>query len=330
MKRTMMAMGLCMALASGVAQAADAAASRWIDSEFQPSTLTKAQQGDGARLVRVRRSEAAPARRQGDLRGLRDADHARVRSEDAGPCFRGDHRHQGQARPGAGGRPGREAADFAAVRSQHLRRLGVGFRPHRHALPLRHDGVAHRSHGGRRQGVHQPGSRPEGLHRRALHHRAGRQALPAARPAVREPVLVPRRLVCAQGPAGSLPQEVRLRAGRARELERLRGHRRVLHQRREADRRQARVWPHGLRQEGSLAGLALHRCLAVDGRRGRPRPAQWIPGGRMGHSRRSGQVHAGGRIGFARRRDQFAGRGLRADQVRRLGEEVRARRRRWA
>jgi glycerol transport system substrate-binding protein len=40
----MMAMALGMALASGVAQAADAAASRWIDSEFQPSTLTKAQQ----------------------------------------------------------------------------------------------------------------------------------------------------------------------------------------------------------------------------------------------------------------------------------------------
>jgi glycerol transport system substrate-binding protein len=40
----MMAMGLCMSLATGTVWAADAAASRWIDSEFQPSTLTKAQQ----------------------------------------------------------------------------------------------------------------------------------------------------------------------------------------------------------------------------------------------------------------------------------------------
>jgi glycerol transport system substrate-binding protein len=40
----MMAIGLCMTLATGTAHAADAAANRWIDSEFQPSTLTKAQQ----------------------------------------------------------------------------------------------------------------------------------------------------------------------------------------------------------------------------------------------------------------------------------------------
>ena len=46
MKRTMMAIGLCVALATGTAWAADAAASRWIDSEFQPSTLTKAQQAN--------------------------------------------------------------------------------------------------------------------------------------------------------------------------------------------------------------------------------------------------------------------------------------------
>ena len=47
-----------------------------------------------------------------------------------------------------------------------------------------------------------PGPGPEGLHRREVRHRAGRQAVPAARPAVREPLLVPRRLVRAQGPAG--------------------------------------------------------------------------------------------------------------------------------
>ncbi len=44
----------------------------------------------------------------------------------------------------------------------------------------------------------------------SLHHRAGRQALPAARPAVRQPLLVPRRLVRAQGPAGQVQGQVRL------------------------------------------------------------------------------------------------------------------------
>jgi glycerol transport system substrate-binding protein len=86
---------------------------------------------------------------------------------------------------------------------------------------------------GARQGVHQPGSGPEGLHRHELHHGARRQAVPVARPAVRQPVLVPRRLVRAQGPAGQVQGQVRLRPGRAAELDRLRGHRRLLHQRRE-------------------------------------------------------------------------------------------------
>jgi glycerol transport system substrate-binding protein len=45
------------------------------------------------------------------------------------------------------------------------------------------------------RGRHQPGARPRGLLRRALHHRAGRQPLPAARPAVRQPLLVPQGLV---------------------------------------------------------------------------------------------------------------------------------------
>ena len=47
-------------------------------------------------------------------------------------------------------------------------------------------------------------------------------------------------------------------------------------------------------------------------------------GRRVGHPRGRRQVHAGRRLRGARRRDQLAGRGLRADQVRRLDEEVRA------
>ena len=43
-----------------------------------------------------------------------------------------------------------------------------------------------------------PDARPRRLHRQVVHHRARRQALPAARPAVRQPLLVPLRLVPAQ------------------------------------------------------------------------------------------------------------------------------------
>ena len=43
--------------------------------------------------------------------------------------------------------------------------------------------------------------------------------------------------------------EVRLRSRRAGQLVGLRGHRQLLHQRRQGDRRQGRIRPHGLRQE---------------------------------------------------------------------------------
>ena len=53
---------------------------------------------------------------------------------------------------------------------------------------------------------------------KSLHHRAGRQALPAARPAVREPLLVPLRLVQRREEQGRLQGQVRLRARRAGQL----------------------------------------------------------------------------------------------------------------
>jgi hypothetical protein len=71
-------------------------------------------------------------------------------------------------------------------------------------------------------------------------------------------------------------------------------------------------------------GLALHRRLAVDGRHRRHRHPQRQAGRRVGHPRQRRRLHAGGRQRLARRRHQLAGRRLRADQVRRLDEEVRA------
>ena len=157
---------------------------------------------------------------------------------------------------------------------------------------------------------------------------AGRQAVPAARPAVREPLLVPLRLVQPPRPEGEVQGEVRLRPRRAGELVGLRGHRRVLHQRREGDRRRQGLRPHGLRQEGPVARLALHRRLAVDGRQRRQGHPERQAGRRVGHPH--GGLPPGRLLGRARRRHQRPGRGLRDHQVRRVAEEVRARRRRPA
>ena len=57
-----------------------------------------------------------------------------------------------------------------------------------------------------------------GLHRHQVHDRPGRQALPASRPAVRQPLLVPQGLVRRAGPEGEVQGQVRLRARRAGQL----------------------------------------------------------------------------------------------------------------
>ena len=118
-----------------------------------------------------------------------------------------------------------------------------------------------------------------------------------------------------------LQGQVRLRARRAGELVGLRGHRRVLHQRRQGDRRRQGLWPHGLRQEGPLARLALHRRLAVDGRQRRQGHSQRQAGRRVGHPH--GGLPSGRLLGRARRRHQWPGGGLLDRQVRRLAEQVR-------
>ena len=86
------------------------------------------------------------------------------------------------------------------------------------------------------------------------------------------------------------------------------------------DRRTAHLWPHGLRQEGSFAGLAVHRCVALDGRQRRPRLTQRASGRRMGHS--CGGRHSARIVGHPRRRRQRPSGGLRADQIRRVAQEI--------
>ena len=172
-------------------------------------------------VVHRGRGQAQGQGRERDLGRVRDDHHARVRKQDPGQGVRRDHRHHRQARPDPGRRRGRKAADLDAIGQVDLRRLDLRLRPDRHALPLRQDPGAVGLHGRRGQGVHQPGSGPEGLHRHELHHRARQEALPAARPAVRQPVLVPRRLVRPAGAAGQVQGQVWLRPGRAAELERV-------------------------------------------------------------------------------------------------------------
>ena len=106
------------------------------------------------------------------------------------------------------------------------------------------------------------------------------------------------------------------------ELVGLRGHRRVLHQRREGSRRRQGLRPHGLRQEGPVAGLALHRCLAVHGRQRRQGHPERQARGRVGHPH--GRLPARGLVDRPRRRHQRPGRRLLHHQVPRLAEEIRA------
>ena len=118
----------------------------------------------------------------------------------------------------------------------------------------------------------------------------------------------------------ALQGQVRLRARRAGELVGLRGHRRILHQRREGDRRRQGLWPHGLRQEGPVARLAVHRRVAVDGRQRRQGHPERQAGRRVGHPH--GRLPPRRLVGRSRRRHQRSGGGLLDRQVRRLAEQV--------
>ena len=173
----------------------------------------------------------------------------------------------------------------------------------------------------RRQGRHQPAPRPEGFHRPVLRHLHRRQALSAARPAVREPLLVPLRLVPAAGAEGAVQAEVRLRTRRAGQLVGLRGHRRLLHQRREGDRRRSAsmaTWITARRTRRSAGASPMPGCRwpapAIAGCRTASRSTSGASATKDGVPRRL--------VDHARRRCQRAGGGLCADEVRRVAQEV--------
>ena len=68
---------------------------------------------------------------------------------------------------------------------------------------------------GRWQGRHAADARCRRLHRQVLHDRAGRQALAASGPAVRQPLLVPPRLVRTARAEEAVQGHLRLRTGRS-------------------------------------------------------------------------------------------------------------------
>jgi hypothetical protein len=63
-----------------------------------------------------------------------------------------------------------------------------------------------------------PDARSRRFHGHQLHHRPGRRSLPAAGPAVRQPLLVPQGLVRPRGPEDSVQGEIRLRTRRSGQL----------------------------------------------------------------------------------------------------------------
>ena len=275
-----------LALGQG-AWAGEAEAKKWIDSEFQPSTLTKEQQTaemkwfiDAAKKLQAKGvKEISVVSETITTHEYESKTLAKAFEEITGIKVKHDIIQEGDVveKLQTSMQSGKSIYD-GWISDSDL--IGTHYR-YGKILALS-DYMA-----GKRQGVDQPRPRHQGLHRHELHDRARQEALPAARPAVRQPVLVPRRPVRAPGPEGQVQGQVRLRPRRAAQLERLRGHRRVLHQRREDDRRQADLRPHGLRQEGPVARLALHRRVAVDGRHRRHRHPERHAGRRVGHPRRA-------------------------------------------
>ena len=119
------------------AWAGEAEAKKWIDSEFQPSTLTKDQQmAEMKWFIEAAKKLQAKGVKEISVVSETITTHE-YESKTMAKAFDRDHRHQGQARPDPGRRRGREAADLHAVGQIDLRRLDLRLRPDRHPLPLR-------------------------------------------------------------------------------------------------------------------------------------------------------------------------------------------------
>ena len=176
------------------------------------------------------------------------------------------------------------------------------------------------------KGRHQPDARPARLHGPVVRHLHRRQAVPAPRPAVRQPLLVPPGLVPAPRPEGrSSRSQVRLRPRRAGELVGVRGHRRLLHQRRSRTIDGQRVYGHmdyG-KKDPSLGWRFTDAWLSMAGA-GDKRPAQRQAPSTSGASASTDGIPRGSSISARRRCQRPRRRVYALTQVRRVAEEVRA------
>ena len=295
--------------ALGVSQAGHAGmaeAEKWIDEEFRPSTLSKADQMQEMEwFVKAAEpfqgmeinvlSETIPTHEYESKVLTRVAFEEITGNQGEPPAPR-----RGRGRPGG--------ADADADQPQPVRRLHQRFGPHRHAFaPAARREPSRDWMAGDGKDVTLPTLDVDRLHRQVVHDRPRRQALPAPRPAVREPLLVPLRLVPASRAEGEVQGDVRLRARRTGQLVGLRGHRRILLGARQGDRRRARLRPHGLRQARARPRLAHDRCVALHGRRRQQGPPERRARGRVGDPHGGGLLQSGRGVGLARRRGQRAG-----------------------
>ena len=143
----------------------------------------------------------------------------------------------------------------------------------------------HRLDGRRRRGRHQPDPRRRRFHRHVSSPPARTASSTSSRPAVRQPLLVPLRLVHRSRDQGRLQGDSTATSSACRSTGRpMRTSPSSSPSKYEIDGQQG-LRPHGLRQEGPVPRLALHRCLAVHGRRRRQGHPERPAGRRMGHPR---------------------------------------------
>jgi hypothetical protein len=192
------ALAALLAMGALPAWADEAAAKKWIDSEFQPSTLTKAQ------MKRPRCSGSSTRRQAFQGQGMEikvvsetittheyeSKTLAKAFAEITGIKVKHDLIQEGDVVE--------KLQTSDAVGREHLRRLDQRLRPDRHALALRQARDLTDWMAARARTSPTPASTST-TSSAPVHHRARRQALPAARPAVRQPLLVPLRLVQRRG-----------------------------------------------------------------------------------------------------------------------------------
>jgi hypothetical protein len=200
-------------LLAAPAKADDATIQKWIDSEFQPSTLSKAS---SSRRWSGSIKAAQPfAGMEINIVSETITTHeyesktlAKAFSEITGIKLKHDLIQEGDVveKLQTQMQSGKNVYD-GWINDSDL--IGTHFR---YGRPSAVDYMA-----GEGKDVTKPDARRRRLHRQVLHHRAGRQAVPAAGPAVRQPLLVPLRLVHRRL-QGQVQGQVRLRSRRAREL----------------------------------------------------------------------------------------------------------------